>query len=70
MSAAKEPDRRWAPWWVYVVPIVAANYVKQYFVQDWPVAVNAAITLVLVGGLIVGITAVYRGMGGAAGPRR
>ncbi|MBG0563853.1 hypothetical protein [Actinoplanes aureus] len=70
MSAKKQSDGRWAPWWVYVVIIVGANYAKQYFVRDWPVAVNAAITLVLVGSLYLGITAVYRSMRSADRPRR
>ena len=50
--------------------IVGSNYVKQYFVQDWPVAVNAAITLVLAGSLFLVITAVYRGMRSADRQRR
>ncbi len=70
MNARKQSDGRWAPWWVYVVILVGSNYVKQYFVQDWPVIVNAAITLVLVGALFVGITAVYRNMRGGDRQRR
>jgi hypothetical protein len=70
LSAKKQSDGRWAPWWVYVVIIVGANYVKQHFVQEWPVAVNAAITLVLAGSLFLGITAVYRSMRSADRPRR
>lgn len=53
-----------------MVIIVGSNYVKQYFVQDWPVVVNAAITLVLAGSLFLGITAVYRGIHGADRQRR
>ncbi|GAA1644945.1 hypothetical protein GCM10009828_087360 [Actinoplanes couchii] len=60
MNASRQRDERWAPWWVYAVIIVGANFGKQYFVQDWPVIVNAAITLVLAGVLFLGITAVYR----------
>ena len=70
MNAEKRESGRWAPWWVYVVIIVGSNYVKQYFVQDWPVAVNAGITLVLVGSLFLGITAVYRGLRGSDPQRR
>ena len=65
MNAKMQQNGRWALWWVYVVIIVGSNYVKQHFVQDWPVAVNAAITLVLAGSLFLGITAVYRGIHGA-----
>ncbi|WP_433796360.1 hypothetical protein [Actinoplanes sp. CA-252034] len=60
MTTRKQPNGRWAPWWVYVVIIVGANYAKQYLIQDWPVIVNAAITIVLAGTLFLIITAVYR----------
>ncbi|MFG1842578.1 hypothetical protein ACLQ29_21835 [Micromonospora sp. DT228] len=64
MSGKEEQNGRWAPWWVYLCVILGSNYVKQYLVQDLPVAVNAAITVVLVGTLFVVITAVYRGVRG------
>jgi hypothetical protein len=70
MGRKNQSDGRWAPWWLYVVIIVGSNYVKQYFVQDWPVIINAAITLVLVGALFLGITAVYRSIHGAARQQR
>ncbi|SNY55518.1 hypothetical protein SAMN05421748_116161 [Paractinoplanes atraurantiacus] len=70
MNARKQTDGRWAPWWVYVVIIVGSNYVKQYFLQDQPVIANVAVTLVLAGGLFLGITAVYRKMRGVNQPRR
>jgi uncharacterized membrane protein YdcZ (DUF606 family) len=70
VNAKRQENGRWAPWWVYVVIIVGSNYVKQYFVRDWPVAVNAAITLVLAGSLFLGITAAYRGMHGTDRQRR
>ncbi|GAA4936186.1 hypothetical protein GCM10025331_21960 [Actinoplanes utahensis] len=60
MPSKKPGDARWAPWWVYVIVIVGGNYVKQHFVQDRPVAINAAITLALAGSLFLLITAVYR----------
>jgi hypothetical protein len=65
MSPENEGNNKWAPWWIYVVIIVGCNYAKQYLVRDLPVAVNAAITIVLVGVLFVGITAIYRGVKGA-----
>ncbi|MGC4750228.1 hypothetical protein ACLQ28_31855 [Micromonospora sp. DT201] len=65
MGPEKQQKSRWAPWWVYLVVILGCNYVKQYLVQDLPVAVNAAITVVLVGSLFLAITVVYRGMRGA-----
>ncbi|MBQ0982475.1 hypothetical protein [Micromonospora sp. M61] len=63
MSGEEQPNGKWAPWWIYVPIILGSNYVKQYLVRDLPVAVNAVITLVLVGTLFLIITVVYRGMG-------
>lgn len=63
MAEGKVNDGRWAPWWVYVILIVGANLIKQYFiggkVSD---VVNVAITVAMVGVLILVITAVYRSM--------
>ncbi|MET7707374.1 hypothetical protein [Micromonospora sp. NPDC005413] len=60
MRAEEQQNGKWAPWWVYLVVILGCNYVKQYLVQDLPVVVNAAITIVLVGALFLAITVVYR----------
>lgn len=65
MSAEEQQNGKWAPWWVYLVVILGCNYVKQYLVQDLPVVVNAAITIVLVGALFLAITVVYRSVRGA-----
>ncbi|MFG1894211.1 hypothetical protein ACGFIP_09365 [Micromonospora zamorensis] len=62
MSGEEQQNGKWAPWWIYVPVILGSNYVKQYLVQDLPVAVNAVITLVLVGTLFLIITVVYRRM--------
>ena len=56
---------RWAPWWVYVVVLVPANLIKQYALGDAPVALNVAVTLVLVAAGVAGITALYRATRGA-----
>lgn len=56
----KPETGKWAPWWVYVVIIVVANFAKQRLLEHAPVAVDLVVTAVLVGGLIVAITAVYR----------
>jgi RsiW-degrading membrane proteinase PrsW (M82 family) len=55
-----ESDGRWAPWYVYVVFIVGGNFIKQRFLENTPVAVNVVVTVVLIGGLFLLITAVYR----------
>lgn len=62
MSGEKENDGKWAPWYVYVVLIVGCNLIKQRFLETAPVAVNVIVTIVLVGGLFLLITAVYRGI--------
>ncbi|MEU7946309.1 hypothetical protein AB0C50_16670 [Micromonospora taraxaci] len=60
MRGEERQNGKWAPWWIYVPVILGSNYVKQYLVQDLPVVVNAAFTLVLVGALFLIITVVYR----------
>jgi hypothetical protein len=62
MATGKENDGKWAPWWVYVVTIVACNVAKQGLIEHFPVAINVAITVALIAVLIVVITAVYRSM--------
>ena len=51
---------RWAPWWVYVIVLVPANYAKQAMLGDGPVAINVAATLALIAVGVVIITALYR----------
>lgn len=61
-------DRRWAPWYIYVVLIVGANYVKQSFLEDAPVVVNVIVTVIVAATIFVLVTALYRSM--FAGRRR
>ena len=56
----------WAPWWIYVVVIVGANLLKQQLLQDQPVALNVAVTVLLVVVLFGLVTVSYRAL---AGPR-
>ncbi|WP_049557527.1 hypothetical protein [Nonomuraea sp. SBT364] len=53
-------DRRWAPWYIYVVLIVGGNYVKQSFLEDAPVVVNVIATVIVAAAVFVLVTAVYR----------
>lgn len=63
MSEIKKNDGKWAPWYVYAVFIVGANLLKQQMIAGVvPVWANVAITAVLVGLLVLVITAVYRTM--------
>ncbi|GAB3496594.1 hypothetical protein [Amycolatopsis cihanbeyliensis] len=64
MSERGEADGRWAPWYVYVVPIVGVNLLKQQLVEDLPTVANVAVTAGIIGLLILVITAVYRSMPG------
>lgn len=55
-------DRRWAPWWLYVVVIVGANYARQMIipfgtVPEWA---DVVLALALAAALFVAITAAYR----------
>jgi len=65
MSADERKDGKWAPWWIYVIVIVGCNLLKQQLLNGYPAALNIAVTVVLVAGLFVGITAVYRSVFGA-----
>ncbi len=54
----------WAPWWIYVVVIVGANLLKQQLLQDQPVALNVAVTVVLVVVLFGLVTITFRALAG------
>lgn len=54
----------WAPWWIYVVVIVGANLLKQQLLQDQPVALNLAVTVVLVVVLFGLVTITFRALAG------
>ncbi|TDD64140.1 hypothetical protein E1262_29090 [Jiangella aurantiaca] len=54
------PDRR-APWWVYVVAIVSANYLRQEMVPTGETALDVALFAAVVVVVIVIVTAVFRG---------
>lgn len=61
MSEAEE--KKWAPWWVYVVLIIAASLgVRQLIPADAGIALNAGGTLVAIGGTYWLITVVYRSL--------
>ena len=58
--ASTEKDDRWAPWWVYVPVILVLNLIKQQFMDGVPVAINLAITVVLIGVAVLVITWAWR----------
>ncbi|MCA2228797.1 hypothetical protein [Nonomuraea aurantiaca] len=59
-KSGTENDRKWAPWYIYVVLIIGGNYVKQRFLEDAPVVINVIATVIVAAAIFVVITAVYR----------
>ncbi|MFC4116288.1 hypothetical protein [Nonomuraea zeae] len=53
-------DRKWAPWYIYVVLIIGGNYIKQSFLEDAPVVINVIATVIVAAAIFILITAVYR----------
>ncbi len=52
----------WAPWWIYVVAIIGTNLLKQQLLRDQPVALNVAVTAVLVVAVVGLVTIAYRAL--------
>ena len=51
---------RWAPWWVYVVSIAGANYLRQVIVPTGRTALDVALFAAVVVVVAVVVTAVFR----------
>ena len=52
---------RWAPWWIYLVIILGANYVRRAVVGDGgPPAVGVVVALAIAVALFTIITLAYR----------
>lgn len=62
-------NQRWAPWWVYVVVIVGANWVRGSIMsdRDLPAAVQVVSALGLAAVLYVAVTVVWRAMNPGGG---
>ncbi len=56
------PSRRWAPWWLYLVILLGANYARNGLVStdSLPVPIVVVIALAQAGLLFLLITAVWR----------
>lgn len=54
----------WAPWWAYVVPILALNYLRQVLISPDDVGdvANVAMFAVLSVAVVVLLTLAYRGV--------
>jgi hypothetical protein len=61
-SSSSASSSRWAPWWAYVIPVLAVNYLRQLALPPAEVgdivsvALFAAITVLVV----VAVTTAYR----------
>ena len=52
---------RWAPWWVYVVVVVGANYLRRALVPDGSTpALRVVVALVFSAAIFVAVTVIYR----------
>lgn len=51
---------RWAPWWVYVIAIAAANYARQLVVPSGETAVDVALFAAVVVVVAVVVTLAHR----------
>jgi hypothetical protein len=61
-SASRGAGSRWAPWWAYVVPILALNYLRQVLISpdDLGDAANVAMFVGLTLAVAAVVTVVHR----------
>lgn len=64
-SPARSPNQsadKWAPWWVYLIVILGANYVRHYFVpmEDMATPIVVAIAVTQAAILFGIITVIWR----------
>lgn len=63
MTDAHDPMApRWAPWWAYLVPVLAVNYLRQVLVPpgDAGDAISIALFAVTTIAVILVVTALHR----------
>jgi hypothetical protein len=62
MNRTAPSTDRWAPWWVYLVPILGINYLRQVVLPfgTVPEVVDVVLALSIAAVLFVAITAAYR----------
>jgi len=58
----RQASARWAPWWAYLVAIVATNLVRISWLQpeEWPTWLEAIVGIGSIAFVVVLVTAVYR----------
>jgi hypothetical protein len=56
---------RWAPWWAYLIPMLALNYLRQVILPPDEVgeAASVALALAIVAAAAALVTAVHRARG-------
>lgn len=61
-TSTKDADSKWAPWWVYLIVLLGANYVRSYFLPggSMPLPLTAALAIGQAGLLFVIVTAIWR----------
>lgn len=61
-TPTKDAEARWAPWWVYLIVLLGANYVRSYFLPggSMPLPLTAALAIGQAGLLFVIVTAIWR----------
>jgi hypothetical protein len=63
MTDAHDPQgSRWAPWWAYLVPLLALNYLRQLLVPPGEAgdAVSVALFAATTVAVVLVVTAVHR----------
>ena len=64
MQAGEQHPSRWAPWWVYVIAIVATNQLRMLWQPDGPAAGLEVVIGVTAMALVAAVaTAAYRAVG-------
>lgn len=61
-ASNKPATAKWAPWWIYLIVLLGANYVRSYFLPggSMPLPVTAAIALGQAALLFLIVTALWR----------
>lgn len=62
VSSRSQSSGKWAPWWIYLIVLLGANYVRGYFLpgSSLPLPVTAMIAIGQAAVLFVIVTAIWR----------
>lgn len=61
-STQQTSSHKWAPWWIYLIVLLGANYLRSYFIpgSSLPLPVIAVIAIGQAALLFVIVTAIWR----------